>query len=409
MSSGDDSDPLASSTVNIPHVLQLSSHALAATQVVRVPIPEHEKKILLDTAKSKNLYVGASTSAAIRKSISDLFYTWYWALLVMTLFSSHFGPKADAYGPAETPETHLARVFHELSASDGEEDVVELRNANPTIIPPPSFEQLRFSICEDEIDLWMLILQMYCRLPTEVIGNINRTPDGFTITQLCRSYELLEFRPDNSSKLEECMSSIPKSITHHVPSLPFKSKPGEAEDLARLGFHKEYLEFVPYSEFQDLIPISDTNAVESTPLPDIGFWVPDMVRANVSHIARWPSSHRSRMYPLVDRRVVREQELCSAKPFQDGSPRHVLLCSDIPSGIFRRKDFWDEYVGSQKPYRFLMLTPSRVTVLFQLTRTRRKQFLFSRSTASNTDTSFLNMVAQMPCIQSRYFWTLLKI
>ena len=344
------------------------------------------------------------TSAAICEStpqITDLFHIWYWALLVMMKFSSHFGRGAEDYGPAETPETHLARVFHELSASDGAEDAVELRNANPTVIPPPSFEQLRFSVCEDQIDLWMLILQMYRRLPTDFV-NINRS-DGFTITQLCRSYELLEFRPDNSSKLEECISPIPRSITYYIPPLPFKTKPGEAEDFARLGFHKEYLEFVPYSEFQDIILISDINVVESTPLPNIGLWVPDMVRANVSRIARWPSSHRSRMYPLVDRRVVREQELCSAKPFQDSSPRYVLLCSDIPSGIFRRKDFWHEYVGSGKPYRFLILTSSRVTVFLQLTRTRRKQFLSSHSTASNTDTSFLNMVAQMPCVLSRYF------
>ena len=320
----------------------------------------------------------------------------------MMEFSSHFGPGAKDYGPAETPETHLARVFHELSASDGEEDAAELRNANPTVIPPPSFEQLRFSVCEDEIDLWMLILQMYRRLPTEFV-NFNRTSDGFTITQLCRSYELLEFRPDNSSKLEECVSSIPKSITHYVPPLPFKTKPGEEERLARLGFHKEYLEFVPYSEFQDIILISDINAIESTRLPDIGLWVPDMIRANVSCIARWPSSHRSRMYPLVDRRVVREQELYSAKPFQDSSSRHVLLCDDIPSGIFRRKDFWDEYVGSGKSYRSLILTSSRVIVFLQLTRIRRKQSLSSRLTASNTDTSFLNMVAQMPCVPSRYF------
>ena len=332
----------------------------------------------------------------------DLFHTWYWALLVMTKFSNYFDHGAEDHGPAETPETYLARVFYELSAFYGTEDVAELRNANPTVIPPPSFEQLRFSICEDEIDLWILILQMYRRLSIEFV-NINRTPDGFTITQLCRSYELLAFRPDNSSKLEECISSIPKSITHYVPPLPFKTKPGQAEDIAQLRFHKEYLEFVPYSEFQDIILISDTNAVESALLPNIELWMPEMVRANVSHIARWPSSHRSRMYPLVDRCVVREQELCSAKPFQDSSPRHVLLCNDIPSGIFRRRDFWDEYVGSGKLYRFLILTSSRVTVSLQLTRTRRKQFLSSHSTASNTDTSFLNMVAQMPCVPSRYF------
>jgi hypothetical protein len=341
-----------------------------------IPIPLYEQRILRDFMHRHPAEIPGFDELELTVARATIFDKWQWADRARCYYKDLFPPDvpeedADhdfiASVLKEGPEVRLERFYHELAAQGHYHDSSECRQSNPHFIPSP-VDHVLFVPSNDDMQLWDWLAALWesCTVPifSEVSDQLRVWSFGkYEIPKLCRLLEIFYSRPDNFISVYCAMSIIPSSITKAITGLArplailddpeqdqaFGIQIGEALDPH--GFTEWYCECIPYEEFTSINSITDPGLPDNplfAELPNIEYWIAEMRKAGVIQCAIWSSGHRSRMYPLILAQLSHDQELGSQKPFLDANQenrRIVFLTDVIPSGLFKERSYWEQYVS----------------------------------------------------------------